>query len=151
MISRTQLRRYGQTLAFFRTPLRLQVRTLYTASHEWVAYDASTKVATIGISHHAQEQFGTVVYADLPEKGEKVQVDKPCGNVESVKATSEITSPVDGVISEVNAQVQENPSLLNDSPEKDGWLLKVRDASFEETALMTPEKYIAFVEKGEKA
>ena len=129
---------------------RLEIKKLYSHSHEWIAYDTVTRVATIGISKHAQEELGTTVYADLPEKGTKLQVDAACGNVESVKATSEILSPVEGVVTEVNEKVQNNPSLLNDSPEDEGWILKVQDATFDEKNLLDPEKYAKFVESGEK-
>ena len=135
---------------FASSPRRLEIQKFYTPSHEWIAFDAATKIATVGVSAHAQEQFGSVVYADLPEKGSTIEKDTPCGNVESVKATSEILSPVSGVIAEVNARVQENPAILNESPETDGWLLKVENARFEAAALMAPEKYAAFVETGKR-
>ncbi|MGH7915912.1 MAG: glycine cleavage system protein GcvH [Candidatus Binataceae bacterium] len=101
----------------------------YSKEHEWVATEDS--VATIGITDHAQEQLGEIVYIELPSIGEKVSKDDPFGVVESVKAVSDIYAPVSGTVVEVNEDLPESPEVVNEDPYGDGWLIKVKinDAS----------------------
>jgi glycine cleavage system H protein len=96
----------------------------YSKEHEWVA--AEEAVATIGITDHAQEQLGEIVYIELPSIGEKVSKDDPFGVVESVKAVSDIYAPVSGTVLEVNEDLAESPEVVNEDPYGDGWLIKVR-------------------------
>ncbi|MBV8358498.1 MAG: glycine cleavage system protein GcvH [Deltaproteobacteria bacterium] len=96
----------------------------YSKEHEWVA--AEETVATIGITDHAQEQLGEIVYVELPSIGEKVSKDDPFGVVESVKAVSDIYAPVSGTVLEVNEDLAESPEVVNEDPYGDGWLIKVR-------------------------
>jgi len=96
----------------------------YSKEHEWVA--AEETVATIGITDHAQEQLGEIVYIELPSIGEKVSKDDPFGVVESVKAVSDIYAPVSGTILDVNEDLAESPEAVNEDPYGDGWLIKVR-------------------------
>jgi glycine cleavage system H protein len=96
----------------------------YSKEHEWVA--AEETVATIGITDHAQEQLGEIVYIELPSIGEKVSKDDPFGVVESVKAVSDIYAPVSGTVLEVNEDLAESPEVVNEDPYGDGWLIKVR-------------------------
>jgi glycine cleavage system H protein len=96
----------------------------YSKEHEWVA--AEETVATIGITDHAQEQLGEIVYIELPSVGEKVSKDDPFGVVESVKAVSDIYAPVSGTVLEVNEDLAESPEVVNEDPYGDGWLIKVR-------------------------
>ena len=96
----------------------------YSKEHEWVAAEES--VATIGITDHAQEQLGEIVYIELPSIGEKVSKDDPFGVVESVKAVSDIYAPVSGTVLEVNEDLAESPEVVNEDPYGDGWLIKVR-------------------------
>jgi glycine cleavage system H protein len=96
----------------------------YSKEHEWVA--AEETVATIGITDHAQEQLGEIVYIELPAIGEKVSKDDPFGVVESVKAVSDIYAPVSGTVLEVNEDLAESPEVVNEDPYGDGWLIKVR-------------------------
>jgi len=96
----------------------------YSKEHEWVATEET--VATIGISDHAQEQLGEIVYIELPSIGEKVSKDDPFGVVESVKAVSDIYAPVSGTVLEVNEDLAESPEVVNEDPYGDGWLIKVR-------------------------
>jgi len=96
----------------------------YSKEHEWVA--AEETVATIGITDHAQEQLGEIVYIELPSIGEKVSKDGPFGVVESVKAVSDIYAPVSGTILDVNEDLAESPEAVNEDPYGDGWLIKVR-------------------------
>jgi glycine cleavage system H protein len=96
----------------------------YSKEHEWLA--AEEAVATIGITDHAQEQLGEIVYIELPSIGEKVSKDDPFGVVESVKAVSDIYAPVSGTVLEVNEDLAESPEAVNEDPYGDGWLIKVR-------------------------
>ena len=96
----------------------------YSKEHEWVA--AEETAATIGITDHAQEQLGEIVYIELPSIGEKVSKDDPFGVVESVKAVSDIYAPVSGTVLEVNEDLAESPEVINEDPYGDGWLIKVR-------------------------
>ncbi len=96
----------------------------YSKEHEWVA--AEETVATVGITDHAQEQLGEIVYIELPSIGEKISKDDPFGVVESVKAVSDIYAPVSGTVLEVNEDLAESPEVVNEDPYGDGWLIKVR-------------------------
>ena len=96
----------------------------YTKEHEWVRLDGD--IATVGITDHAQEQLGEIVYIELPSIGEKVSKDDPFGVVESVKAVSDIYAPVSGTVLEVNEDLAESPEVVNQDPYGDGWLIKVR-------------------------
>src|SRR6516165_10516345 len=96
----------------------------YSKEHELVV--AEETVATIGITDHAQEQLGEIVYIELPSIGEKVSKDDPFGVVESVKAVSDIYAPISGTVVEVNEDLPESPEVVNEDPYGDGWLIKVK-------------------------
>ena len=96
----------------------------YTPEHEWVALDGTT--ASIGITEYAAQQLGDVVYVSLPAPGTTVTAGEPCGEVESVKSVSDLYSPVDGEVAEVNAELEGDPSLVNAEPYAAGWLFRVR-------------------------
>jgi glycine cleavage system H protein len=96
----------------------------YSKEHEWVATEEA--VATIGITDHAQEQLGEIVYIELPAVGEKVSKDDPFGVIESVKAVSDIYAPVSGTVVEVNEDLPESPEVVNEDPYGDGWLIKIK-------------------------
>jgi len=96
----------------------------YTEEHEWVAIEED--VATIGISDFAQSQLGDVVFIELPEVGDDLEAGKPFGVVESVKAVSDIYSPLSGEVVEINEELPDAPEILNTSPYEDGWLIKIR-------------------------
>jgi glycine cleavage system H protein len=95
----------------------------YTREHEWVSIAGST--ASVGITDHAQQALGDVVYVSPPSAGSKVTAGEACGEIESTKSVSDIFSPVDGEVSEVNGEVEENPGLVNADPYGAGWLFKV--------------------------
>jgi len=107
-----------------------QFRTLitkrYTAEHETVSYDDETGLGIITITEHAQSSLGDVVFVELPALETKVAQGDQIGAVESVKAASDIYAPVSGVIKEVNEKLNDQPGLLNKSPEGDGWLCKIQ-------------------------
>jgi glycine cleavage system H protein len=113
----------------------------YTESHEWVKMDDG--IATIGISDHAQGQLGDVVYVDLPQVGAAFSAGDPCAVVESVKAASDIYSPISGEVVEINEQLEGAPETINDDAYGEGWLfrLKADDAS-EVDGLMTAQTYV---------
>jgi glycine cleavage system H protein len=96
----------------------------YTPEHEWVALDGTT--ATVGITEYAAQQLGDVVYVSLPALGTAVIAGEPCGEVESVKSVSDLYSPVDGEVAEVNPELEDDPSLVNAQPYTLGWLFRVR-------------------------
>jgi glycine cleavage system H protein len=95
----------------------------YTPEHEWVAVTGST--ASVGITDHAQNALGDVVYVSVPAPGSNVTAGEPCGEIESTKSVSDLYCPVDGEVTEVNPEVDENPGLINSDPYGAGWLFKV--------------------------
>ncbi|MFO7766164.1 MAG: glycine cleavage system protein GcvH [Pelovirga sp.] len=102
----------------------------YTEEHEWITIEAD--IATIGISDFAQNQLGDVVFVELPEVGDELEAGKPFGVVESVKAVSDIYSPLSGEVIEINEELPDAPETLNTSPYEDGWLIKMRLSNPEE-------------------
>ncbi|CAK9311658.1 unnamed protein product [Citrullus colocynthis] len=118
----------------------------YATSHEWVKVEGDK--ATVGITDHAQDHLGDVVYVELPEVGTPVKQDGSFGAVESVKATSDINSPVSGKIIEVNEELSSSPGLVNSSPYENGWIIKVEVSdSGELKNLMDSEQYSKFCEE----
>jgi glycine cleavage system H protein len=117
----------------------------FTRDHEWVRLDGDA--ATIGITDHAQNALGDVVFVDLPEIGREVAAGEACAVVESVKAASDIYAPVGGRIVEVNSALAEDPSLVNREPSGEGWFFKLEPRDPAEAAgLMDEAAYHAFVE-----
>ena len=112
----------------------------YTEEHEWVRVDGD--IATVGITDHAQEELSDVVFVELPSVGLAVGTGDSVGTVESVKAASEIYSPLGGEVVEINTDVESDPSVINSSPYEEGWIFKVR---FEESSdlddLLDPGAY----------
>ena len=96
----------------------------YAKSHEWAKIEGDT--ATIGITHFAQEQLGDLTYVDLPKVGASLTAGAEMGSVESVKAASELYSPVSGTVTEVNAALEATPEVINQDPYSAGWMLKVK-------------------------
>jgi len=116
----------------------------YTEDHEWVELDGNN--VTVGISSHAADELGEIVFVELPEAGTEVSKGDEFGSVESVKTVSGIYSPVDGEVIERNESVVESPEIINNSPHEDGWLIKakVESTSFIED-LMDDEAYNSFL------
>ena len=123
----------------------------YTKQHEWV--DAKGDAATIGITDYAQQELGDVVFVELPKPGASVTAGKSFGTVESVKAVSEIYSPVSGEVVEANAALHDTPEKINSDPHGAAWLVKVRLANPAELKdLMDAAAYEAFIaDKGKEA
>jgi glycine cleavage system H protein len=117
----------------------------YTKEHEWVKPEGS--IATVGITQHAQEELGDIVYVDLPKVGTKLEKGKSLGSVESVKAVSDIYSPVSGEVTEVNELLTTKPEKLNEDPHGAAWLIKLRmSAPDETTQLLTAKDYQSYIE-----
>ncbi len=117
----------------------------YTKEHEWVRVEGDT--ATVGITDHAQDQLGDIVFVELPKTGARVQSMQSFGTVESVKAVSDIYAPVSGEVVEVNESLVDEPEQLNSDPHGAGWLIKVQVEDHNELAqLMTAEEYKAYAE-----
>src|ERR1700677_5042522 len=116
----------------------------YTKQHEWVKVDGT--VGIVGITHYAQQELGDVVFVDMPKPGTKIKVGASFGTVESVKAVSEIFSPVSGEITETNPLLTDAPETINKDPHKSAWLIKVKLADPKEvSALMDATAYEAYV------
>ena len=96
----------------------------FTKEHEWVRVDGDT--ATVGISDHAQEQLGDIVFAEVPEAGKRLSKGQEAAVVESVKAASDVYSPISGEVTEGNSKVTDDPSIVNSDPEGEGWFFKLR-------------------------
>ncbi len=117
---------------------------LYTKEHEWIRTDGS--IGTIGITDHAQKELGDIVFVDLPKPGAHVAAKEVFGTVESVKAVSDIYSPVTGEVIAVNSKLQERPEMLNADPHGNAWLIRVQLSDGRETeSLMTAEEYETYV------
>jgi glycine cleavage system H protein len=116
----------------------------YTKEHEWVSVEGD--VGTIGITDHAQNELGDIVYVDLPKSGMQIAQGGVIGSVESVKAVSDIYSPVTGEVIEINQTLAEKPERLNEDPHGDAWLVRIRLSSPDEIkSLMPLEEYRTFI------
>jgi glycine cleavage system H protein len=116
----------------------------YSESHEWVRVDGD--IGTVGITDHAQKQLGEIVYLELPEVGHVFNADDEFGTVESVKAVSELYTPVSGEVVEVNKGAVAEPGIINDDPQGDGWLIKIKLSTDDEVRkLMTADAYAKYV------
>ena len=121
----------------------------YSQSHEWVRVDG--EIGTIGITDHAQKQLGEIVYLELPEAGHVYNAGDEFGTVESVKAVSELFTPVAGEVVEVNKGAVAEPGIINDDPQGDGWLIKIKLSTDEEVGkLMSAEAYAKYVGEEEQ-
>ncbi len=116
----------------------------FSEEHEWILIEGD--VATVGITDHAQEQLGEIVYVETPEVGSEVNKNDDTGVVESVKAASEVFAPLTGEIIEVNEALADNPQKVNDDPMGDGWFFKMKIADTGELeGLMDEAAYKSFV------
>ncbi|MEU9604638.1 glycine cleavage system protein GcvH [Streptomyces sp. NPDC048057] len=114
----------------------------YSKEHEWLS-PAEDGVSTVGITEHAANALGDVVFAQLPAVGDDVTAGESCGELESTKSVSDLYSPVSGEVTEVNQNVVDDPSLVNSAPFEGGWLFKVR-VTGEQDELLTADEYTAF-------
>ena len=119
--------------------------TRYTKDHEWIRLEGD--VAVVGISDHAQEQLGDIVFVELPEIGKKIAKGEEAAVVESVKAASEVFAPVGGEVVAVNEALADGPAAVNEAAEGAGWILKLKpDNAADLEALMDEDAYKAFLE-----
>lgn len=115
----------------------------YTRTHEW-ARDNGDGSVTVGITDHAQEQLGDLVFVELPEVGRSVAAEEECVVVESVKAAADVYSPVGGTVAEVNTQLEGAPELINADPYGDGWIIRLKGvAAGALEGLLDPDAYNA--------
>ena len=114
----------------------------YTKSHEWVRTEGDT--ATIGITEHAQDELGDVVFVELPEEGASFDAGDAFGTVESVKAVSDLYAPVGGEVVEVNSALEEGPEKINEDPYGEGWIVKLRTSG--EADLLSASDYEKLLE-----
>ena len=113
---------------------------LYTEEHEWIQIEGDS--ATIGITDYAQQELGDVVYVELPEQGLDLDVGQTFGSVESVKAVSEIYSPLSGSVAEINGMLEDSPETINEDPYGDGWMIRLDvTESAEVGELMSADDY----------
>ena len=118
----------------------------YTEEHEWVEVEGD--IATVGITNHAQESLGDIVFIDLPTLGKKVKSNEELCVIESVKAASDIYAPIDGVVTEVNNNLSDDASILNQDAEKNGWIFKMKISNPSQyDSLMSLDQYLVFLEK----
>lgn len=121
---------------------------LYSREHEWVRVEDD--VVVVGITEFAQQELGEVVFVELPEIGQVFDANDELGTIESVKAVAEVYTPVAGEVVEVNDAVVDDPELLNEDPQGEGWLLKIRFSSAADLKdLMNAEQYEEYVQSGD--
>jgi glycine cleavage system H protein len=109
----------------------------YTAEHEWIRTEGN--VLTVGITAYAADKLGEIVFAELPSAGSSVEAGKVVAEVESTKSVGEVFAPVSGTVTEVNADVVDNPDFINDSPLDKGWLFKIE---VEDTSVLDGDEFI---------
>ena len=117
----------------------------YTKEHEWISLEDN--IATVGITEYAQSALGDITFVELPSVDDEVEQFEQFASIESVKAASDIFSPVSGKIVEINGDLEEKPGLINRSCYRKGWLAKIEMSDMDETSnLMTAEEYRSFLE-----
>lgn len=116
----------------------------YTKEHEWVRLEGD--IAIVGITDYAQEQLGDMVYVELPEVGTSVVQFEPCGVIESVKAASDLFSPLSGEVTTINEELPDKPELVNEDPYSKGWMIEVKPSDLAELDnLLTAKDYEDFL------
>ena len=95
----------------------------YTKEHEWVREDSDT--VTVGITDHAQDELGDIIFVEFPEIGQKIEKDEPCGTIEAVKTVADLFAPISGTVIEINETLDDSPESVNNDPYGDGWMVKI--------------------------
>ncbi|RUL48037.1 MULTISPECIES: glycine cleavage system protein GcvH [Lysinibacillus] len=117
----------------------------YSEEHEWVKVEDGK--VRIGITHFAQSELGDIVFVELPQVGDEIQTNEPFGSVESVKTVSELYAPISGKVVEVNAELEDSPEFVNESPYEKAWMIVVEPTDIAEVeTLLTPEQYEELIE-----
>lgn len=119
---------------------------MFTKTHEWIRMEED--IATLGITEHAQDELGDIVFVELPQVGDTLTQEARCGTIESTKTASEIFAPLEGEVVEVNTALTDNPQWINEEPMEKGWIvkIKVKDKSKAQN-LMDEASYKTFVEE----
>ncbi|MEI3605505.1 glycine cleavage system protein GcvH [Pseudogracilibacillus sp. SE30717A] len=124
--------------------MSLPTDLLYSKEHEWVRREGSD--VRIGITDFAQDELGDIVFVELPEVGDTIEVNEPFGSVESVKTVSELYAPISGTVVEVNADLEDNPEYVNESPYEQAWMIVIEPSADEELdELLSSEEYNAYI------
>ncbi len=118
----------------------------YTDEHEWLRREEDGSV-TVGITDHAQAALGDLVYVELPEVGQELDAGGDMAVVESVKAASDVYSPIAGTVLEINEELSDDPEKINADPYVDGWIVKIRPESLDDANLLTPDAYQALLDE----
>ena len=117
---------------------------LYTKDHEWIKIENG--IATIGITDYAQGELGDIIFIELPEIGDSVQAEDSIGTIEAVKTVADIYSPMNGEISEVNINLEENPDRINTDPYDSGWIIKLNNFTNNDDNYLTPDQYKSLIQ-----
>ena len=125
----------------------VRIGLLYTEEHEWIKVEDGK--ARVGVTDYAQKSLHEIVYVELPEEGMEVKQMKPMGTVESIKAVSEVYSPVSGRVIKINERLRDSPELINKSPYDEGWIAMIEPSNLDEELkrLLTPEQYADLLRK----
>ncbi|SOC13237.1 glycine cleavage system H protein [Ureibacillus xyleni] len=117
----------------------------YSEEHEWVKVEDGK--VRVGITHFAQSELGDIVFVELPQVGDEIQTNEPFGSVESVKTVSELYAPISGKVVEVNADLEDSPEFVNESPYEKAWMIVVEPTDIAEVeSLLTAEQYEELIE-----
>ena len=117
---------------------KIPVDLLYTKTHQWLKKEDG--IAVIGITDYAQKELGTLTWVEFPEPGKKIKKEQPAASVESIKAVSDVMSPISGTVLEVNSKLENNPEICNRDPYNEGWLIKMKIED-ENQNLLTAKEY----------
>ena len=124
----------------------VKVECEYTEEHEWISLEE--EILTIGITDHAQDSLGEIVFIELPKVGETFSKSSIFGAVESTKSVSDLYTPVSGVVTEVNTSVENQPELINQSPYDEGWMIKIKASNVSDLeTLLSAEEYRNLIEE----
>ena len=117
---------------------------LYTKDHEWIKIENG--IATVGITDYAQGELGDIIFIELPEIGDSVQAKESIGTIEAVKTVADIYSPMNGEISEVNINLEDNPDSINTDPYDSGWIIKLNNFTNNDDNYLTPDQYKSLIQ-----
>jgi len=117
---------------------------LYTKDHEWIKIENG--IATVGITDYAQGELGDIIFIELPEIGDSVQAEDAIGTIEAVKTVADIYSPMNGEISEVNINLEDNPDSINTDPYDSGWIIKLNNFTNNDDNYLTPDQYKSLIQ-----
>jgi len=124
------------------------VELKYSKEHEWLKVDGDNDKVRVGVTHYAQNALGDVVFVELPEEGTRFEIGGAFGVIESVKAVSDVYSPVSGEVVAINEKLLDSPELINEDPYGEGWMIEIKLSNPDELGdLLNPEEYEAFLKE----